>query len=117
MALGVTAAFPIAVAIALPRAQLPTRSALVLLLSAAAILTAYRVAFMLSSAVAPAECQVFAGAPLLHAMPAVLPLAWHLVGFGVECCLLRKGGGLVDAPGRGLVGVKGNSPIRPFGPG
>jgi hypothetical protein len=24
--------------------------------------------------------------------------------------LLRKGGGLVDAPGRGLVGVKGNSP-------
>jgi hypothetical protein len=82
MALGVTAAFPVAVAIALPRAQLPTRSVLVLFLGAAAILAAYRVAFMVSSAVPPAERQVFAGAPLLHAMPAVLALAWHLVGFG-----------------------------------
>ena len=26
-------------------------------------------------------------------------------------CVLRKGGGLVDAPGRGLLGAKSNSPF------
>jgi transposase len=38
------------------------------------------------------------------------PSAAHLVSWA-GLCPLRKGGGLVDAPGSGLVGVKGNSPF------
>jgi hypothetical protein len=82
MGLGVTATFPVAVAMALPRAQLPVRSVVVLLLGAAATLVIYRVAFTLSPTVAPNERAMLGGFTTLQALPEVLAFHWHLFGFG-----------------------------------
>ena len=82
MGLGVIATFPAAVAIALPRAQLPVRSVVVLLLGAAATLVIYRVAFTLSPTVPPEERALLNGFTMLQALPEVLAFHWHLVGFG-----------------------------------
>ena len=82
MGLGVTATFPVAVAMALPRTQLPVRSVVVLLLGAAATLVTYRVAFTLSPTVAPNERAMLDGFTTLQALPEVLAFHWHLFGFG-----------------------------------
>jgi hypothetical protein len=82
MGLGVTFTFPAVVAIALPRAQLPARSAVVLLLGAAATLVIYRVGFKLSPTVPPEQRALFDGFTTFRALPEVLAFQWRLFGFG-----------------------------------
>lgn len=82
--LGVAAAFPVAVALALPVSQLPRRSLLVLAVGAIATLVGYELAVAYSPDISPATRVLLADS---RQMPGLVALSVHLLGFGASALL------------------------------
>ncbi len=91
--LGVAAAFPLVVSVALPRSRLPRRSTLVLVGGAVLTVAGYRLALMRSADVVPEASAAFSLPSTPALLTAALGLATHLVGFGGAALLLDGLGG------------------------
>src|SRR5262249_44585050 len=79
---GVAMAFPLVVALALPRRQLPVRSFVVLLAGAAASYALYRLVITYSFDASGPGAELFSVTGAVGALPTVLTFAAHLFGFG-----------------------------------
>jgi hypothetical protein len=80
--LGVAMAFPLVVALALPRAQLPAPSLLALIVGAVASYVFYRLVITYSPDVSPLDAQLFSVTTTLRTLPAVLTFLAGLLCFG-----------------------------------
>ena len=93
MGLGIAAAFPLVVAVALPRSQLPRRSALVLVAGAVITVAGYQLALTRSPDVVPEASAAVSLPSSPGLLVATFGLATHLVGFGGAALLLDGLGG------------------------
>jgi len=80
--LGLAMAFPLVVALALPRAQLPAPSLLALIVGAVASYVFYRLVITYSPDVSPFDAQLFSVTTTLRTLPAVLTFLAGLLCFG-----------------------------------
>ncbi len=99
IALGIAAAFPLAVVLAVSPGQLPARSALALVLAAGATLSAYAVFVALSLGTSPTEGIMLLPLAPSTWLPALMRLEAHLIGAGAAALLLD------------LTGAYGRSPL------
>jgi len=86
--LGLAAIFPVAAALALPRQQLPWRSATILALGAAATVTGYQLARVYSPGVGPYDQAIFSLDAMIRTSPAALVLVEHFLAYGSATLLL-----------------------------
>jgi len=88
MGLGIAAVFPLVVVLALPRAQLPLRSLIVLVSGAIVTVVGYALVLSYSSSIGSAERALLAPRAVVRALPTVLALGVHLIGFAAAALLL-----------------------------
>jgi len=88
MGLGLAAGFPLAAALALPRQQLPLRSAAVLVLGAVVTLATYELLRVYSPGAGPLDLTIFSVESMMGTAPEALVFTGHLLAFGTVALLV-----------------------------